>query len=115
MITGIGPEGQGITFLDINGNGSAKVGPLSSREIWSPVNVHVSVATNTNEATCNIYVGSDTSQANFRDATFSGSSGDATDKVSADTVKCGSHIWATWVGGDPGSQAIIRVTGTKQV
>lgn len=115
MITSIGPEGQGIVTLDGSGNGTTKVGPLSAREVWEPANVHVSVSTNMNEATCNIYVGEDISQKNFRDATFSGSSGDATDKVSADMVKHGHYVWAVWTGGDAGSQAIMRVTGTRNI
>lgn len=115
MITSIGPEGQGIVFLDGTGKGTVKVGPMSAREVWNPANVHVSVATIVNEATCNIYAGEDTSQKNFRDATFTGSSGDATDKISADVLKCGSFILATWTGGDPGSQAILKVTGTKTI
>ena len=111
----IGPEGQGIVTLNGSGAGTAKVGPRSARETWNPSNVHVSVATHNSEATCNIYVGSDTSQMNFRDATFTGSSGDATDKISADVIKCGSFIWAVWTGGDAGSQAIMKVTGSKEI
>ena len=112
---GIGPEGQGIAFLDGSGNGTAKVGPLTAREVWSPANIHVSVSTDIAEATCNIYVGDDTSQRNFRDATFSGSAGDASDKIGSDVIKAGQFVWAVWTGGDPGAQAIMRVTGTKQI
>lgn len=112
---GIGPEGYGIVTLDINGSGIVKVGPLSAREVWHPANAHVSVATNASEATCTIYVGDTPTQQNLRDATFTGSSGDSTDKIGADTVGVGTKVWAVWVGGDPGSQAILRVTGTKDV
>ena len=111
----IGPEGQGIVSLNGSGAGTAKVGPLTAREVWNPSNVHVSVATHTNEATCNIYVGEDASQKNFRDATFTGSSGDSSDAISSDVVSVGHFIWAVWTGGDPGSQAIMRVTGTKTI
>jgi len=111
----IGPEGQGIVTLNASGNGTAKVGPLSAREVWNPDNVHVSVSTNVKEATCNIYVGEDTSQKNFRDATFTGSSGDATDKIGSDVVKSGQFIWAVWTGGDVKAQAIMRVTGQKTI
>lgn len=101
--------------LNGSGNGTAKVGPLSAREVWHPANVHVSVATNTNEAVCNVYAGVDATPPNFRDATFSGSSGDSTDKVSADTIKCGQYVFAVWTGGDANQVATMTVTGTKTI
>jgi hypothetical protein len=101
--------------LNASGNGTAKVGPLSSREVWSPANVHVGVTTNVNEATCSIFVGLNASPNEFRDTTFSGSTGDSSDRVDADEVHCGSYILAVWTGGDPGSQATLNVTGTKEV
>jgi hypothetical protein len=102
--------------LNGSGNGTAFIGPISAREIWSPANVHVQVQQPvTNEATCNIYVGDTPLQRNYRDSTFSGSSGDNTDRVNADTVKSGHYIWAVWSGGDPGMQATMNVTGSKSV
>lgn len=107
---------SGLSLLfDTNGNGIAQVGPLTAREIWHPENVHVNVSTNTAEATCSIYVGNDTSQANFRDATFTGSSGDSSDRVNADVIKKGQYIYAVWTGGDPGALGVLSVTGTKDV
>ena len=111
----IGPEGRGITFLDSNGNGTARCGPLTSREVWHPDNAHVSVATNVSEAQCSIYVGSDPTQINFRDATYDGSTGDSTDKIGADIVGAGTFVWAVWTGGDVGSQAVLTVTGGKDI
>jgi hypothetical protein len=101
--------------LNASGNGTAKIGPVSGREIWSPTNVHVSATTNVSEATCTIYVGSTVGPNAFRDETFTGSSGDSTDKVNADSVMCGSYVWAVWVGGDIGAQATMNVTGTKDL
>lgn len=101
--------------LDGSGNGTAKTGPLSARETWQPSNVHVSVSTATNEAVCNIYVGDAAQQRNFRDATFTGSSGDSSDRVNADTVTVGAYVWAVWTGGDPGAMATLSVTGSKMV
>jgi len=101
--------------LDINGNGVAKVGPISSREIWNPATVHVSVTTNVNEASCTISVGSSVRPDTFRDETFSGSSGDSSDRVENDVVKSGAYVFATWAGGDAGSQATMNVMGTKTV
>lgn len=111
----LGPEASAVISLDVNGNGTAQVGPLSSRETWTPVNVHVSVSSADSESTCNIYVGNDKSQSNFRDATFTGSSGDASDRINADIIKCGTYVFAVWTGGDPFAQAIMTVTGTKTV
>lgn len=97
------------------GAGTARVGPISAREVWSPDNVHVSASSNTNEATCQIYAGDSAIQRNFRDGTFSGSSGDSTDRVNADTVKVGAYIWAVWSGGDAGATATLTVTGKKDL
>jgi hypothetical protein len=111
----IGPEGIGIVKLDGSGNGKVGVGPLTAREKWRPDNVHVSAATHTNEATCSIYAGEDTTQKNFRDTTFSGSTGDSSDRVNADVIGPGAKVWAIWTGGDANVQAILRVTGSKDV
>jgi hypothetical protein len=101
--------------LDANGNGTAQIGPLTAREIWHPANVHVSVTTAVNEAVCTIYVGDAAQQRCFRDATFTGSSGDSSDRVSADTVRTGAYVWASWAGGDALAQATLTVTGTRDV
>lgn len=101
--------------LNGSGNGTAKIGPLSAREIWHPANVHVSVATNVSEATCSVYAGVDATAPNFRDATFSGSTGDSTDKVGADVVKCGQYIFAVWIGGDANQVATMTVTGIRDI
>jgi hypothetical protein len=107
---------RATVVLDINGNGTAKVGPLSSREIWHPQNVAVSVQSPvSNEASCKIYVGDQAIDSNFRDGTFSGSSGDSTDKVNSDTVKVGQYVWAIWSGGDSGMVATLNVTGNRDV
>jgi hypothetical protein len=106
--------------FDVNGNGIAYIGPQSGREVWSPQNVHVSATTGlpvVNEASCTINVGIPTAvnPASFRDESFSGSSGDSTDKVSSDIVKCGTYVIAVWKGGDPGAIGTMNVTGTKTV
>lgn len=97
------------------GAGTAQLGPVSARETWSPSTVHVSVNSAINEAVCNIYAGDVVTQSNFRDNTFSGSSGDSTDRVDADILRVGSKIFAVWTGGDPGATAKIAVTGTKEI
>lgn len=101
--------------LNGSGAGTVKLGPIGAREVWHPENVAVSANQSpTNEAQCLIYVGDANTKA-FRDGTFTGSSGDSTDKCNADKIKVGQFIWATWTGGDPGVQATLTVTGTKDV
>lgn len=102
--------------LNSSGNGTVSLGPASAREVWTPQNVHVQVTGPvTNEATCTIYVGDVPQQQNYRDSTFSGSSGDSTDRVNADTIKSGHFVWAVWTNGDSGRQATLNVTGSKTV
>jgi carotenoid cleavage dioxygenase-like enzyme len=100
------------------GFGVATVGPISAREVWYPENVHVSVTTPPaiiNEAQCAIYVGLDRTQSYFRDACIDGSTGDSSDKVNRDVVRCGEKIFAVWTGGDAAAIAVLTVTGTKEV
>lgn len=101
--------------LNGSGGGTAKVGPISAREVWSPENVHVSASSNVNEAECQIFVGDSAIQRNYIDGTFSGSSGDSSDKVSATQVRVGTWVWAVWTGGDANAAATLTVTGTKDV
>jgi hypothetical protein len=103
--------------LDGSGNGTAKIGPLNAREVWSPANVHVSanIGSVTNEAACIVYLGPSATAPYFRDGTLSGSSGDVTDACNADVVNVGDFIWASWVGGDAGVTATLTVTGSKSV
>jgi hypothetical protein len=101
--------------LDGSGNGTAKVGPKSAREVWRPENVTVSANNNpTNEAQCQIFVGTQYDMR-LRDSTESGSTGDGTGRCGNDRVKCGAYVWAVWTGGDAGQYAKITVTGTKEV
>lgn len=102
--------------LDAFGNGTAKVGPRSAREIWSPDNVHVSANANAvNESQCKIYVGDLPIQSNYRDGTVSGSTGDSSDRVNASVVKCGQYVYAVWANGDANVTATLNVTGTRLV
>jgi hypothetical protein len=108
-------ESKTVT-LNGSGNGTVKLGPISAREVWSPssASVKTNQTTVTNEAVCNLYVGLSATQENFRDGTFSGSSGDSSDLV-AGQLKIGNFVWAVWTGGDAGAQATLVVTGTKEV
>lgn len=100
-----------------NGSGAAstKLGPLTAREVWHPDNVHVSGNANPiNEAQCQIFVG-DVNTRTFRDATFTGSSGDSSDRVNADKVRAGEYVWAFWTGGDANQMFTLTVTGVKDI
>jgi hypothetical protein len=102
-------------LLNGSGDGTAKVGPLSAREVWHPATATVSANNNpTNEAQCQIFVG-DANNRRLRDSTESGSTGDNTGKIGADVVRCGEFVWAVWTGGDSGQYAKLTVTGTKEI
>lgn len=91
-----------IITLNGAGAGTAQLGPLTARETWYPNGCSVKANNNpTNEAQCLIYVGLSATQDNFRDGTFSGSSGDATDKIVGRLQK-GAFVFAVWTGGDAG-------------
>ncbi len=105
---------KAYTTLDGSGNGTASVGPPSPGEIWSQLQASVKVATNAAEATCSVYAGAGAPTAGyFSGATTWGSTGDSTQNLP--DVRVGGNIWAVWTGGDPGAQATLTVTGTKQV
>jgi hypothetical protein len=111
---------KGVTAnvtLNGSGNGTAKIGPISSREVWHPANVHVSanIGQVTKEAQCIVYIGQTVGANNFRDGTLSGSSGDTTDAVKNDELQQGEYIFAVWSGGDANVQATMVVTGEKDI
>lgn len=102
-----------VITLNASGNGTAKLGPLSARETWFPETASVKANTNpTNEAQCQLFVGNGPTQDNFRDATFSGSSGDASGKITG-RLPMNQYVWAVWSGGDANVQAILTVVGRK--
>jgi hypothetical protein len=112
-----GPEacwaGAIITLKGITGAATAQIGPVNKRETWYPESISVSVSTAVNQATCNIYAGPDTSQANFIDSTPQGSSGFTTYPTANRIVRAGEYVFAIWTGGDVGSQARVNIQGTK--
>jgi hypothetical protein len=108
-----------VVTLDVNGNGTAQLGPISPREMWQPsvvsVKTNQTAATIVNEAICKVYVGSDTSDPNYVDGTLSGSTGDSTTNVAGQEVDCGEYVFAVWSGGDAGAQGRVNVQGTKVI
>ena len=105
----------GTVTLDVNGDGTAQVGPRSAREQWTPAVASVKVSTNNNEATCRIYAGAAVNDGTFIDGTFTGSSGDSTDSVAASMLYTGQYVFAVWSGGDAGGLATVNVTGIRTV
>ena len=102
--------------LDGSGAGTARLGPSAPGHVWRPTLASVKVATNTDEATCLVYAGPSATDAYFTDGTFSGSSGDATDRVTGKVLNPGrGWIWAVWSGGDAGATATLIVSGTKDI
>jgi len=84
--------------LDGSGNGTVKLGPAA-----------------TNEAVAKIYAGDAVKDQNFVDGTFSGSSGDASDRVSGQEITYGNWIWAAWTSGDINAVATLVVYGEKEI
>lgn len=101
--------------LDGSGNGTVKLGPRSHGETWHPEVASVKVSTATAEAACKIYLGHTATDDNFLDGTFSGSSGDSTDRVSGNPLWLGNYIFAVWSGGDAGATATLSVIGTREI
>lgn len=103
--------------LDINGNGTAQLGPDEPSAIWRPTLVHVSVNTNVSEAEASIYAGQAPVQQWFVDASQTASSGDASDRITGKVISRTQlpYIWAVFSGGDPGATAVLNVTGTKDI
>jgi hypothetical protein len=98
--------------LDSDGNGTVQAGPSSPGEQWQLSIASVSVSTNTNEASCRVYIGADTTQTNYADGTLSGSTGDSTDRVSY-PLNPGQSVWAVWTGGDSGATATLVLQGER--
>jgi hypothetical protein len=112
---GIILPGSVTVVLNGSGNGTAKIGPVGARETWYAAVASVSVSTNVKEAACRIYVGDQPIASNFADGTLSGSTGDATGRVSAAPITLGRYVWAVWTGGDAGAVATLSVTGTRDL
>lgn len=117
MATGTLYQAASVT-LNGSGAGTVKLGPISAREVWNPTSASVktnqAVGAVVNEASCKLYVGLSATDENFRDGTFSGSSGDSSDLVSG-RLTVGNYVWATWTGGDAGAIATLVVSGSKDI
>ena len=108
---------SGFVTLDVNGNGTVRIGPDEPAARWSPTVASVSVNTNVLEASALIYAGYDTSQQYFVDGTQTASSGDSTANIAGRIIGRTQlpYVFAVFTGGDPGSQATLTVSGTKDI
>jgi hypothetical protein len=103
-------------ILDGSGNGVASLGPQRVREHWQPTGASVSVATQTNEAQCSIFMGTTMNATTFLGQTATGSSGDTCGFAGGNQdMQTGMKIFAQWKGGDPGSVATVIVNGTYTI
>jgi|SRR5215469_11067979 len=100
--------------LDGSGNGVASLGPARIREHWQLTSAAVRVATNTAEATCDIYVGSGINQTTFFAHSILGSTGDTCGFGGLD-IQPGMRVFANWLGGDAGQIATLTIQGTYTV
>lgn len=103
--------------LNGSGAGTVQLGPSFPREVWRPDKASVICSAVVTTGTCqaSIYAGPQAQQSWFRDATFSGDTGDATDAVKADELRVGAYVWAVFSGGVPGATATLTVRGTREV
>lgn len=103
--------------LDGSGNGKAKITVPGTRygdgPKWSVSQVAVQVATNTKEATCNLYLSRGTSvfnPADFVAQTQLGSTGD-TCALNVQEMLPNDWLTAVWAGGDANQRATMTVKG----
>jgi len=102
--------------LDGSGNGTAILGPQRVREHWQPTSASVSVATNTLEAQCSVFMGATANASTLLGQTATGSTGDTCGFAGGNQdMQTGMVITAIWKGGDPGSVATVVVNGTYTI
>ena len=100
--------------LDASGNGTLRMKPYGGSLTWLPTIVSVKASSSVSEAECRVYIGPAAVDAWYVDGTLSGSSGDASDRVTGRQVDThGSALWAVWQGGDAGAVATMTVAGME--
>jgi hypothetical protein len=100
--------------LDGSGNGTARVGPAAHGVVWRPTVASLKVSTSVQSPTCLIYAGSSATPDNFVDGTYTGSQ-NSTSNIDGQVLYLGQYVFAVWTGGDPGAQATIALSGTKDI
>lgn len=103
--------------LNGSGAGTARLGPTGHGVTWTlgSVSVKTAQAVSTGTCQCLFYVGDDASATNFVDGTFSGDTGDGTNRASGMQIRLGKYVWAVWSGGVANDIATLTITGTMEV
>ncbi len=94
--------------LDASGNGSVRLRPANTRTTWKVASVQVTVSSNANEPTANVYMNTPTG------ADLGGTYTGSNDTCSGLNVELypGQALAVQWRGGDPGARATATVYGT---
>ena len=98
--------------LDGSGKGTAQLGPQVVREFWQPSQASINVSTQTNEASCILYLGTTIISAQILQETLTGSTGDVYG-FNGNFINPGQQLFAVWTGGDANATATLRVIGFK--
>lgn len=106
---GYGTYGYGLYGGNVGGQ--IRLGPLIPRVLWTPGSIIISTPSN-NLPQFFLYRNG-TAQANLIGASINGNS----DQVPfvGTPLSAGEFLVGQWVGGDPGVQATMVVTGSKRV
>lgn len=102
-------------IVSSGGIATLSVQPQGHGITWHVDSVQVRASSSLNEGTCTIYLGTKAITANYRDETFTGSSGDTSDKLQGIEIRQGAVIFAVFSGVDPGATAYLTVVGTAEV
>lgn len=94
--------------LDASGNGTVKVGPTNSGQLWHITRASVQVSSNTKEPTANLWLGN---KAKFISGTYTGSND--TDDALNEYLGGTGYIMCIWTGGDPGATATLTIAGEQ--
>lgn len=101
-------------ILNASGNATVRIGPNAPGVVWKPTVVAVRTSTAVLSPVCQVYAGSSATPDNFVDGTFTGQQNN-TDGIAGQVLRLGQYVWAVWTGGDVGAQAVLTVTGTKEI
>ena len=104
---------QGI--VDSNGNATLRLQPHGHGVTWKVDRVDVRASSSITESTCTLYVGTAPIQANYRDQTFTGSTGDYSDRLAGVDIRMGSTVWAVWSSADIGAAVFLSIVGSMEV
>jgi hypothetical protein len=82
--------------------------------LWHPTVASVKVSTATRSPQCVVYAGDSATDANFVDGTYTGNQ-NGTSNIAGQEIRLGLYVFAVWSGGDPGAEATLSISGTKDI